>query len=104
LTCEQILLSWRWSANSFQEKNYYPNPYAINVVSNAEDPYNDFPTARKITFARARWLQKCLDTHVYAGYDSAKLRPNDANYNGAQTREEAISKMKRIEFYIEGIK
>jgi len=91
-------------------KNYVPNMHSIECRINAEDPFNDFrPSPGKITTLHAPGGHGVrLDTHVYAGYvippyyDSmiAKL------ITTAQTREEAISKMKRAldEFVIEGIK
>ena len=91
-------------------KNYLPNLHSIECRINAEDPYNDFrPSPGKITtlhFPGGHGVR--LDTHVYSGYiippfyDSmiAKL------ITTAQTRVEAISKMKRAldEFVIEGVK
>ncbi|RLD25708.1 MAG: acetyl-CoA carboxylase biotin carboxylase subunit, partial [Bacteroidetes bacterium] len=91
-------------------KNYIPKMHSIECRINAEDPYNDFrPSPGKITTLHAPGGHGVrLDTHVYAGYtipphyDSmiAKL------ITTAQTREEAISKMRRAlnEFVIEGIK
>ncbi|MFN3952641.1 MAG: acetyl-CoA carboxylase biotin carboxylase subunit [Thermaurantimonas sp.] len=90
-------------------KNYYPKLHSIECRINAEDPYNDFrPCPGRITTFHAPGGHGVrLDTHVYAGYvipphyDSmiAKL------ITTAQTREEAIDKMKRAldEFVIEGI-
>ncbi len=90
--------------------NYTPKLHSIECRINAEDPYNDFrPCPGKITELHSPGGHGIrLDTHVYAGYtippyyDSmiAKL------ITTAQTREEAISKMKRAldEFVIEGIK
>jgi len=91
-------------------KNYYPKLHSIECRINAEDPYNDFrPSPGKITslhIAGGHGVR--VDTHVYAGYtippfyDSmiAKL------ITTAQTREEAIAKMKRAleEFVVEGVK
>lgn len=91
-------------------KNYEPTLHAIECRINAEDPSNDFrPCPGKITTYHAPGgLGVRVDTHVYAGYvippyyDSmiAKL------IVVAQTREEAIEKMKRAlsEFTIEGVK
>lgn len=90
--------------------NYFPNMHSIECRINAEDPFNDFrPSPGKITIFHSPGGHGVrVDTHVYAGYtippyyDSmiAKLIIT------AQTREEAISKMKRAldEFVIEGIK
>jgi len=91
-------------------KNYFPQMHAMECRINAEDPYNDFrPCPGKITVLHAPGGHGVrLDSHIYAGYtippyyDSmiAKL------ITVAQTREEAINKMKRAldEFVIEGIK
>jgi len=91
-------------------KNYEPQMHSIECRINAEDPFNNFrPSPGKITTFHAPGGHGIrLDTHVYAGYiippyyDSmiAKL------ITTAQTREEAIDKMKRAldEFVIEGVK
>ncbi len=90
--------------------NYFPKLHSIECRINAEDPYNDFrPSPGMIqTLHTPGGHGVRLDTHVYGGYmipphyDSmiAKL------ITTAQTREEAINKMKRAldEFVIEGIK
>ena len=90
--------------------NYFPKLHSIECRINAEDPYHDFrPCPGKITEFHAPGGHGVrIDTSVYAGYtippyyDSmiAKL------ITTAQTREEAISKMKRAldEFVVEGIK
>lgn len=91
-------------------KNYLPQLHSIECRINAEDPYNDFrPSPGKITVLHAPGGHGIrLDTHVYAGYT---IPPNYDSMiakliTTAQTREEAISKMKRAldEFVIEGIK
>lgn len=91
-------------------KNYEPKLHSIECRINAEDPFNNFrPSPGKITTFHAPGGHGVrLDTHVYAGYvippfyDSmiAKL------ITTAQTREEAIDKMRRAldEFVIEGVK
>ena len=91
-------------------KNYEPQLHSIECRINAEDPYNDFrPSPGRIeTFHAPGGHGIRLDTHVYADYvippfyDSmiAKL------ITTAQTREEAIDKMRRAldEFVIEGVK
>ena len=91
-------------------KNYSPKLYSIECRINAEDPYSDFrPSPGKIMNFHAPGGHGIrVDTHVYAGYtippyyDSmiAKL------ITTAQSREEAINKMKRAldEFVIEGVK
>jgi len=104
---EQILVA---AGVPISGENYLPKMHSIECRINAEDPYNDFrPSPGKITtlhFPGGHGVR--LDTHVYSGYtipphyDSmiAKL------ITTAQTREEAINKMKRAldEFVIEGIK
>jgi len=91
-------------------KNYYPKLHSIECRINAEDPYNDYrPSPGKIQSLHIPGGHGVrVDTHVYAGYtippfyDSmiAKL------ITTAQTREEAIAKMKRAleEFVVEGVK
>jgi acetyl-CoA carboxylase biotin carboxylase subunit len=104
---EQILVA---AGVPISGKNYLPQLHAIECRINAEDPYNDFrPSPGKITVLHAPGGHGVrLDTHVYAGYT---IPPNYDSMiakliTTAQTREEAISKMKRAldEFYIEGIK
>jgi acetyl-CoA carboxylase biotin carboxylase subunit len=104
---EQILVA---AGVPISGKNYLPQLHSIECRINAEDPYNDFrPSPGKITVLHAPGGHGVrLDTHVYAGYTIP------SNYDSmiaklittAQTREEAINKMKRAldEFYIEGIK
>jgi acetyl-CoA carboxylase biotin carboxylase subunit len=91
-------------------KNYTPNLHSIECRINAEDPFNDFrPSPGKLTNLHSPGGHGVrLDTHVYAGYS---IPPNYDSMiakliTTAQTREEAISKMKRAldEFVIEGIK
>ncbi|MGB0838050.1 MAG: acetyl-CoA carboxylase biotin carboxylase subunit [Flavobacteriaceae bacterium] len=91
-------------------KNYFPKLHSIECRINAEDPYNDFrPAPGKIANFHAPGGHGVrLDTHVYAGY---MIPPNYDSMvakliTTAQTREEAISKMKRAldEFIIEGVK
>ncbi len=90
-------------------KNYIPKLHSIECRINAEDPFNDFrPSPGKITTLHSPGGHGVrLDTHVYAGYS---IPPNYDSMiakliTTAQTREEAISKMKRAldEFVIEGI-
>ncbi|ANW96894.1 acetyl-CoA carboxylase biotin carboxylase subunit [Wenyingzhuangia fucanilytica] len=91
-------------------RNYYPKLHSIECRINAEDPFANFrPAAGKITSFHAPGGHGVrLDTHVYAGYT---IPPNYDSMIAklictAQTREEAIGKMKRAldEFIIEGIK
>ncbi|MGX7667669.1 acetyl-CoA carboxylase biotin carboxylase subunit [Flavobacterium pedocola] len=104
---EQILVA---AGVPISGKNYLPQLHSIECRINAEDPYNDFrPSPGKITVLHSPGGHGVrLDTHVYAGYT---IPPNYDSMiakliTTAQTREEAISKMKRAldEFYIEGIK
>jgi acetyl-CoA carboxylase biotin carboxylase subunit len=90
--------------------NYTPKLHSIECRINAEDPFNGFrPCPGKITELHAPGGHGVrLDTHVYAGYS---IPPNYDSMiakliTTAQTREEAISKMRRAldEFVIEGIK
>jgi acetyl-CoA carboxylase biotin carboxylase subunit len=104
---EQIKVA---SGEKISGKNYFPKLHSIECRINAEDPHNDFrPSPGVIStlhFPGGHGIR--LDTHVYSGYvipphyDSmiAKL------ITTAQTREGAISKMKRAleEFVIEGVK
>lgn len=104
---EQILVA---AGVPISGEHYLPKMHSIECRINAEDPYNDFrPSPGRIStlhFPGGHGVR--LDTHVYGGYtipphyDSmiAKL------ITTAQTREEAINKMKRAldEFVIEGIK
>ena len=104
---EQILVA---AGVPISGKNYLPQLHAIECRINAEDPYNDFrPSPGKITTLHAPGGHGVrLDTHVYAGYS---IPPNYDSMiakliTTAQTRQEAINKMKRAldEFVIEGIK
>jgi acetyl-CoA carboxylase, biotin carboxylase subunit len=104
---EQILVA---SGVPISGKNYLPQMHAIECRINAEDPYNDFrPSPGKITTLHMPGGHGVrLDTHVYSGYT---IPPNYDSMiakliTTAQTREEAISKMRRAldEFVIEGIK
>jgi len=104
---EQILVA---AGVPISGKNYTPKLHAIECRINAEDPFNDFrPSPGRITaFHAPGGFGVRLDTHVYAGYT---IPPNYDSMIAklivtAQTREEAIAKMKRAldEFVVEGIK
>ncbi|WP_300487825.1 acetyl-CoA carboxylase biotin carboxylase subunit [Flavobacterium sp.] len=104
---EQILVA---AGVPISGKNYLPQLHSIECRINAEDPYNDFrPSPGRITTLHSPGGHGVrLDTHVYAGYT---IPPNYDSMiakliTTAQTREEAINKMKRAldEFVIEGIK
>ena len=106
LIAEQIKVA---AGEKLSGKDYFPKMHAIECRINAEDPYNGFrPAPGKIqTLHTPGGHGVRLDTHVYSGYmipphyDSmiAKL------ITTAQSREEAINKMKRAldEFVIEGV-
>ena len=104
---EQILVA---AGIPISGKNYYPKMHSIECRINAEDPYSNFrPAPGKITTFHAPGGHGIrIDTHVYAGY---MIPPNYDSMiakliTTAQTREEAINKMKRAldEFVIEGVK
>ncbi|MGA9639320.1 acetyl-CoA carboxylase biotin carboxylase subunit [Flavobacterium sp.] len=104
---EQILVA---AGVPISGKNYLPQLHAIECRINAEDPFNEFrPSPGKITTLHMPGGHGVrLDTHVYSGYT---IPPNYDSMiakliTTAQTREEAISKMRRAldEFVIEGIK
>ncbi len=104
---EQILVA---EGVPISGKNYYPKLHSIECRINAEDPYNDFrPSPGKITTLHTPGGHGVrLDTHVYSGY---MIPPNYDSMiakliTTAQTREEAINKMRRAldEFVIEGVK
>ncbi|MCJ8289147.1 MAG: acetyl-CoA carboxylase biotin carboxylase subunit [Crocinitomicaceae bacterium] len=104
---EQIKLA---AGEKMSGENHYPTMHSIQCRINAEDPWADFrPSPGTITSYHAPGGHGIrIDTHVYSGYsippfyDSmiAKL------IVVAQTREEAIRKMKRAlgEYIIEGVK
>ncbi len=104
---EQIKLA---AGEKISGVNHYPKMHAIQCRINAEDPYHDFrPSPGTITTYHSPGGHGVrIDTHVYSGYT---IPPNyDSMISKlivvAQTREEAILKMKRAldEYIIEGIK
>ncbi len=104
---EQIKIA---AGEKISGNNYYPQLHSIQCRINAEDPYADFrPSPGKITSYHSPGGHGVrIDTHVYAGY---VIPPNYDSMIGklivtAQTREEAILKMKRAldEYIIEGVK
>lgn len=104
---EQIKVA---AGHKISGKNYEPQMHAIECRINAEDPFNDFrPSPGKILNYHAPGGHGIrIDTHVYAGYT---IPPNYDSMiakliSVAQTREEAIAKMKRAleEFVIDGVK
>ena len=104
---EQIKIA---AGEKISGKNYLPIMHAIQCRINAEDPLNDFrPSPGKILQYHSPGGHGVrIDTHVYAGYS---IPPHyDSMISKlivvAQTREEAILKMKRAldEYIIEGVK
>ncbi|MFS4415498.1 acetyl-CoA carboxylase biotin carboxylase subunit [Maribacter sp. 2307ULW6-5] len=104
---EQILVA---AGVPISGKNYTPKLHSIECRINAEDPYNNFrPSPGRITTLHTPGGHGVrMDTHVYSGYT---IPPNYDSMiakliTTAQTREEAINKMKRAldEFVIEGVK
>ncbi len=104
---EQILVA---GGVPISGKNYIPKLHSIECRINAEDPYNNFrPSPGRITTLHIPGGHGIrMDTHVYSGYI---IPPNYDSMiakliTTAQTREEAINKMKRAldEFVIEGVK
>ncbi len=104
---EQILVA---AGVPISGKNYFPRLHSIECRINAEDPYNGFrPSPGLITTLHIPGGHGVrVDTHVYAGY---RIPPNYDSMiakliTTAQSREEAISKMKRAlgEFVVEGVK
>lgn len=104
---EQILLA---AGTPISGINHYPKLHAIECRINAEDPYTDFRPSpgviKGLNIPGGHGVR--VDTHVYSGY---AIPPNYDSMiakliTTAQTREEAIAKMKRAleEFYIEGVK
>jgi len=103
---EQIKIA---AGEKISGSNYYPQLHSIQCRINAEDPHKDFrPSPGKITSYHSPGGHGIrIDTHAYAGY---AIPPNyDSMISKlivvAQSREEAIKKMKRAldEYIIEGI-
>ncbi|MFT5581721.1 MAG: acetyl-CoA carboxylase biotin carboxylase subunit [Lentimonas sp.] len=104
---EQIKLA---AGHKISGKNYIPQMHAIQCRINAEDPDHGFrPSPGKITDYHSPGGHGVrVDSHVHAGYT---IPPNyDSMISKlivvAQTREEAILKMRRAlgEYIIEGVK
>jgi len=107
LVKEQIMIA---AGAKISQRNYYPQAHAIECRINAEDPFNNFrPCPGQITALHLPGGNGIrVDTHVYTGYKIP------ANYDSmiakivavAQTRAEAIDKMRRalFELVIEGVK
>ena len=104
---EQIKLAF---GEPLSGKNHYPNMHSIQCRINAEDPEHGFrPSPGKITSYHSPGGHGVrVDSHAHAGY---VIPPYYDSMIGklitvAQTREEAILKMKRAldEYIIEGVK
>tara|TARA_B100001287_G_scaffold30391_1_gene21664 strand:+ start:10 stop:678 length:669 start_codon:yes stop_codon:yes gene_type:complete len=104
---EQIKLA---AGHKINGKEYIPKLHAIQCRINAEDPEKDFrPSPGKITdYHEPGGHGIRIDTHVYAGYSIPPYYDSMISklITVAQTRDEAILKMKRAleEYIIEGIK
>jgi len=104
---EQIKLA---AGHKMTGKNYYPQLHSIQCRINAEDPSADFrPSPGLITSYHSPGGHGIrIDTHVYSGYTIPPYYDSMISklIVVAQTREEAIVKMKRAldEYIIEGIK
>jgi acetyl-CoA carboxylase biotin carboxylase subunit len=104
---EQIKLA---AGKKINGKEYIPQMHAIQCRINAEDPEKDFrPSPGKITdYHEPGGHGIRIDTHVYAGYSIPPYYDSMISklITVAQTRDEAILKMKRAleEYIIEGIK
>jgi len=107
LVREQILLA---QGKTISGVNHLPSMHAIECRINAEDSYSDFRPSpgviKGLNIPGGHGVR--VDTHVYPGY---AIPPNYDSMiakliTTAQTRDEAIAKMKRAleEFYIEGVK
>ena len=107
LVKEQIKLA---AGEKITGKEFIPQMHAIQCRINAEDPEKDFrPSPGKITnYHEPGGHGIRLDTHVYAGYVIPPYYDSMISklITVAQTRDEAILKMKRAleEYIIEGIK
>ena len=104
---EQIKLA---AGEKITGKEFIPQMHAIQCRINAEDPEKDFrPSPGKITHYHEPGGHGIrLDTHVYAGYVIPPYYDSMISklITVAQTRDEAILKMKRAleEYIIEGVK
>ncbi len=104
---EQIKLA---AGDKITGGNLYPQMHAIQCRINAEDPDANFrPSPGKIeTYHAPGGHGIRIDTHVYAGYEISPFYDSMISklIVVAQTREEAILKMRRAlgEYVIEGVK
>ena len=104
---EQIKIA---AGDKISGKDYYPMLHSIQCRINAEDPHKNFmPSPGKITNYHTPGGHGIrIDTHVYASYIIPPFYDSMISklITVAQTREEAITKMKRAleEYIIEGVK
>jgi acetyl-CoA carboxylase biotin carboxylase subunit len=103
---EQIKIA---AGEKISGQDYFPVGHAIQCRINAENPFKNFmPSPGKITNYHSPGGHGIrIDTHVYAGYSIPPFYDSMISklITVAQTREEAITKMKRAldEYVIEGI-
>jgi len=106
LVKEQIKIA---AGEKISGKDYFPNGHSIQCRINAENPFKNFmPSPGKITNYHAPGGHGVrIDAHVYAGYTIPPFYDSMISklITVAQTREEAILKMKRAleEYVIEGV-
>ncbi len=104
---EQIKIA---AGEKISGKDYFPVGHSIQCRINAENPFKNFmPSPGKITNYHSPGGHGVrIDTHVYAGYSIPPFYDSMISklITVAQTREEAILKMKRAleEYVIEGVK
>ncbi len=104
---EQIKIA---AGHKISGKDYFPTMHSIQCRINAEDPFNNFrPSPGKITeYHKPGGHGVRIDTHAYAGYVIPPYYDSMISklIVVAQTRTEAITKMKRAldEYIIEGVK
>ena len=106
LVKEQIKIA---AGEKITGEDYFPIGHAIQCRINAENPFKNFmPSPGKITNYHAPGGHGVrIDAHVYAGYSIPPFYDSMISklITVAQTREEAILKMKRAleEYVIEGV-
>ncbi len=104
---EQIKIA---AGHKISGDDYFPKMHAIQCRINAEDPFNGFrPSPGRITeYHKPGGHGVRIDTHAYAGYMIPPYYDSMISklIVVAQTRQEAITKMKRAldEYIIEGVK
>ena len=104
---EQIKIA---AGHKISGNDYFPKLHAIQCRINAEDPFNGFrPSPGKITeYHKPGGHGVRIDTHAYAGYVIPPYYDSMISklIVVAQTRTEAITKMRRAldEYIIEGVK